>query len=293
MVIRFPALIVFAALAVPAVVNAQPEPCVRDFASPEDVVLAGGSVGFCDDHRKPGCYSVDLATGKLAIAKIVAPPEPPPVAELKVGDESASVCFAGKKACTVLRPRSRIDPGLGMGGAINASGSFAALDNGNQIETFDVRTRTRLATFSAGKGACSGASFLAGDVLLVQNADCGTDSIASRLTTLKGKTLTAIGGDKPIPVAGRVHLDGVRYAFMSSTGDVVVIQDVKTGKVEQRITIGAPINRPPTLVGNSSRLAIVFGGAVHDAVAERWGDVAVVDLATAKVTVHTAKRCPR
>ncbi len=68
---------------------------------------------------------------------------------------------------------------------------------------------------------------------------------------------------------------------------VVLLQDVATGNVDHRIATGfAAEDNRPTLVGDPARLAIVFGGV-------RWGDLAVVDLATGEVTTHAAKRCPK
>ena len=93
-----------------------------------------------------------------------------------------------------------------------------------------------------------------------------------------------VGGDKAFNQAGAVDV-GAQIAFVTPGADAVVLQDKKTGAVTKRIAIGPPDANDFMVAGHGNRFVVVFGD-------KRAGDVAVVDVVTDKVVVHTAKRCP-
>jgi len=282
---RWSWLIAVIALARPA--RAQPAPCVTDFAVAQDAALDGDRVAFCDDRSKhASCFAVELATGKLAAAR--RPTRAPgPLASVTVHGKLATACRPDGTACKTLKPTAYVDDGLGMIGVANAAGTRVALINTSEIETFDRRTGKRIAGFRAGKASCTLASFVADDTLLVHNAECGGGQGTSWLATTRGARLAVVGDDQPIDAMAPVLLGANRAAFVSARGDALVVHDVATGKLEKRIALGpASDDARPVLVGDAHRLAIVFGGA-------RWGDVAVVELATDRVTLLPGHRCPR
>lgn len=266
-----------------AAAPAAADPCITDFPMAEDVAVASGAVTFCDarSKKKKSCFARELATGKTSSA-----PRPEPAAApvtVEIDGKRAKVCKG--TACKPLAPKAPVDDTLAMRGVVNAAGTLVALINTTQVETFDAATGKRLAGFAAGKSTCTYVRFL-GDTLHVRNLDCGTDSGTSWLATRTGAKLAIVGGDKPIDAMISLALDGTRAAFAATTGDVLVVQDVATGKVEKRIALGAAAaDSRPVPAGDAKQLAIVFGGA-------RRGDIAVVDLATDKVTAHAATRCP-
>ena len=127
---------------------------------------------------------------------------------------------------------------------------------------------------------------VAGDTLDASRSECGTNTGKEWLASKSGKVLARIGGASPIMTGGPpVHVTDDVWAFAPDTGSVVVLQDVVTGKVMKRVAIGkADPNSLATLVGNSTHLVLVYGGA-------RAGDLAVIDIATGKVTSFSANRC--
>ncbi len=260
---------------------AHADPCIPDFRSAERLVLDGSAVKFCDDQapKKQQCFAVDLATGKATSIARFDPPAPPSKGStLEIAGKTAKACTADG-ACKTLRPKARVDDGLGMHGEVGTK--LAVLINLSRIETFDVKTGKRIAGFDSGKGMCASVSIVADDVLLVQNRECGTDGGAAFFATPKGKRLAAV----PIAVTAPVVLDG-SVSFVAAQGDELVVQDSKTGKLARRIPLGKPhAETSPQLVGDARRVVVVYGG-------ERAGDIAVVDLATDKVTAFAAQRCP-
>lgn len=267
--------------------SADPAPCLPGGSSITRAELIDGRVEFCDDDEdKPTCLSVDLTTGaaskrrpgaSLGMAK----------ATIEIVGKTAKVCQPGGKPCKKLKPKARIDEGLGMTAEVNDAGTLAVLLNLEQVETFDAKTGKRIAQFKSGTASCATVSFLGVDTLYVWSEDCGGGDGTSWLATKKGKRIAIVGGDKPIEAMPPVLLEGTRAAFVSERGDVLVVQDVKSGAVTKRIALGAAVEETrPTVLGGPARAVIIYGD-------KRAGDVAVVDLATDKVTTHPGKRCTK
>ena len=126
----------------------------------------------------------------------------------------------------------------------------------------------------------------AGDTLDISNVECGATTGKEWLATKLGKRIAAIGGASPIMTGSPpVHVTDNTWAFTPDGGDVVILQDVVTGKVVKRISVGkADPDSPATLVGDSTHIVLIYGGT-------RAGDLAVIDVATGKVTQFPAKRC--
>jgi hypothetical protein len=257
------------------------DPCIRHFRAAERLRLDGNAVVFCDDEDadKQQCFAVDLATGKAAAAHPRAEPVPSDTT-LTIATRSAKACLAGGGACKTLVPKAHIDQGLAMHGV--ARGERAALINMAEVETFDVKTGKRLARFTAGKGDCTNVKILAPDLLLVKNADCGSDDGGtSFFATAKGKKTAAV----PI-AASDAHVLDTTVAFVAATGDRAVVMDGPTGKVVTQVTLGEPASDVfPTVVADGKRLVVVYGG-------DRAGDLAGVELASGKVATFAARRCP-
>jgi len=265
-----------------SVAHAQSAPCITSFRSAEGVEVRGGAVSFCDDEtpKKQKCFAIDLATGKVTSAKRPEPTSTSSGPTLEINGKKAKACAAGR--CKTLKPRARVDEGLGMHG--NVRGNLVVLVNLGEVETFALKTGKRIGGFTAGNGDCTTVTLVADDVLLVQNRFCGDDEKGTHyFATPKGKRIAVVGGTKPIEVGAPAEL-GAQVAFVSMKSDEVVVHDVKTGAVARRIPLGNADEAWPAIEGDDKRLVVVFGGA-------RAGDLAVVELATEKVTTHAAKRC--
>lgn len=274
----------------------QAAPCVKNASEPTQLSIAGGAVKFClGQGNQRACYTVALDSGALGTiaapkgeTQRFAPTSPQP--KIEVGDASVSVCNADGSACRTLKPKGEVDPGLGITAAVNEAGTLAALGylaNRPQVELFDLTNGKRLGKLAAGskKLMCLELSFV-GDSLYVGEAECGSETTSAWLATRMGKKVAAVGGNPAFKPSGdTVHVEKNVWAFGSAAGDAVVLQDVKTGKVSKRIAIGpASDEASAALLGDGKRLVVVFDGS-------RAGDVAIVDLATDKVTTHAAARC--
>jgi hypothetical protein len=268
-------------------VSAEPEPCLAGGASITKAELIDRRVDFCDDNEdKPVCLSVDLTTG-AARKRGAGASLGMAIATIEVGTRTAKVCQPGGKPCKTLKPKARVDEGLGMSGVVNDMGTLAVLLNLEQVETFDAKTGKRIAQFKSGTASCATVSFVGDETLYVWSEDCGGGDGTSWLATKKGKKIAIVGGDKPIEAMPPVLLEKTRAAFVSERGDVLVVQDITSGAVEKRLALGVAVEETmPTVLGSGSRAVVVYGG-------KRAGDVVVVDLATDKVTTHPGKRCTK
>lgn len=244
------------------------------------------------------CFTTDLATGAWS-ASSAPPGEHRPrivpaatAPKVQIDDQSATVCRADGSACKTLTPKTEVDPGLGLSAAANDAGTLAALgyygaDSKTWVETFDLATGKRIGRVRVGsKNALCVNVHVFGDSLYVSEEVCGAPARTAWLGTRTGKKLAAVGGAQPIHPSGQaVHLADASWAFASSEGDALVVQDVTTGKVTKRIVTGPATNAASAaLLGDSKRLVLVFGGS-------RAGDVAITDPATGKVTSYPGKRC--
>jgi hypothetical protein len=281
----------------PAPKPAVPASCLAADADPVLIAIDGNKLRQCTwDGAHLSCFATDLATGAWSTAAAPASTERPRIApaagapKIDVADQSASVCHADGSACKTLTPKAQVDPGLGLSAAANEAGTIGALGYyGDKpwVETFDLATGKRLGRAAAGSKAvkCIAVNVL-GDALYVDESVCGGEVSTAWLGSKTGKRIAAVGGAQPIHPSGHaVHLADTQWAFSTSAGDVVVVQDVKTGKVAKRIAVGAAVDTASaSLLGDSKRLVLAFGGS-------RAGDVAVIDVASAKVTSYPGKRC--
>jgi hypothetical protein len=272
--------------------------CVRGSKHSSHVGLDATSARFCFEPGGLACYTVNLQTGALAAGRapdgtdrpqVMPAPDAPKVTEAQA---DITVCRHDGTACHKLVPQGLVDPGLGLVSAVNRTGTLAAFGTQaahrqSQVETFDATTGKHLATFKlpARGGMCLFLAF-AGDTLDITQSECGGPDGPEWLATRTGKQIAPLGGSSPIHSnSPPVHVAGNTYAFAPAAGDVVVVQDVVTGKVVQRIAIDrAGTADTATLVGDGAHLVLVHAGA-------RAGDVVVIDVATGKVTQLPAKRC--
>jgi hypothetical protein len=263
------------------------QPCIRGRTTPMLVSLDGDAVKFCFDlGDSVACYREALADGALSTWTAPSKPAEQPTS-LKLDGSKVTL---GKTTIATKLPQSPDKP---LQAAANAAGTLLAVWDSagtkKTIETYDVATGSRLASFHAGSTdeACVGVSFL-GDTLMIDESNCAGPDDTAWLATKAGKRLAMVGGGKGIPTfeitPARVK-DSV-WAFNSAGGDEVALQDVGSGKVVKKIKLGD--NRgilTNAMVGDDKRLVVVLGD-------DNAGDVAAIDLATDKVTRQSPAKCP-
>jgi hypothetical protein len=263
--------------------------CVDGSDHAHSVGLTTTTVSFCFDGHS--CYAADLATGAVKATGSAGKDLPSlaptsDVPQLTKDPDSITVCKHDGSACKKLVPKHQVDPGIGITSAVNATGTLAAIfvqGGTSYVEVFDVASAKHVSTFEVPNVGMCGFVDFAGDTLDVVAVDCGDWTTAKEtLYTKRGKRIAKL----PFMTNGApVHVTDNVWAFASSEGDKVALQDVVTGKVMKSISVGkADTDSPATLVGDSAHLVLVFGGA-------RAGDIAVIDVATGKVTQFPAKRC--
>lgn len=271
--------------------------CVRGGKHSSYVGLDATSAQFCFEPGGLACYAVNLQTGAVTAAPAPAGADRPQVMPApdapKVTEAAAdiTVCHHDGTACHKIVAKGQVDPGLGLTSAVNHAGTLAALgtqaaNRQSQVETFDAATGKHLATFKlpAKGGMCMFLGF-AGDTLDITQSECGSSGGTEWLATKAGKKIAPVGGSPQITSnSPPVHVTGNTYAFATAAGDVVVLQDVVTGKVVRRIAVDEAGPDTATLVGDSAHLVLVYAGA-------RAGDVIVIDVATGKATPLHARRC--
>lgn len=265
----------------------------------------GGALAACyatdDDDVPPVCFSIDVATGKTTPAKPPAPlgrawprvaPSLPPV-KLKNtgGGKRPQVCRADGSKCKTLAMSRAIDQGMGLVHAVNASTTIAALATLDWIDTFDLKSGRRLATFGTGplKSSCNALKF-AGDTLVVgEESDCGSEGMTAWLATKAGKKLADVGGNAPLLLGYHsiAPAGGNHYAFASQAGDTVAIHDIKTGALVKRLSVPGAAPKPSTtLLSDGTTLALVYNGA-------RLGALTFVDVTTETLTQLVLPRCAK
>ncbi len=278
-------------------VSAQPAPpkplrCIDPGDDPVMVGLSPRKLTYCFEtgkNNKVRCYTSELDTGRVAEAMA-----PPPAGEwprlqprpgrpkVTITAKAAKVCRG--TTCKTLTPKGRIDEGLGLGAVTNDAGTLAALSSREWIETFDVTTGKRLAQFKSASD-CTTLKF-AGDVLVVSETECGSSKGPRWLASKTGTKIAVVGGTTPIESSSFAQVKDSQWAFSSRKGDLVVIQDVSTGKVIKQITVGPALTDDGvvTMLGDGTWLALVFGGA-------RAGDLAIINVATSALTSYPGTRC--
>ena len=282
--------------------TAAADPCIAPGSNPVMMAIGGGNVSYCFelDDAKLNCFTTEVATGKTAAAPPPAPlgqqwprlvPAPRKVVIKNAGGgKKPKLCRADGSKCKTLAMSHEIDQGMGLVAAENATLTLAALASLEWIDTFDLRSGKRLATFKTGpkQSSCNALEF-AGDTLVIGEETCGEDGMTAWLATAKGKKIADVGGELPITLGFQslTRLTGNNYAFATLTGEAVIVQDVKTGKVAKRIPVVSAVPRQTGyLLGDGTTIALVYGGA-------RAGDVAIVDLSSDKVRSYSGKRCAK
>ena len=251
------------------------------------------------------CFSTDLRTGKLHTIPPPVRPTPgasyprlsaaPSVWNLEIGEDSVQICRVDGSACKTVRASAEVDPGLGLSAALNADGTVVALSYLSDeplVETFEVATGKRLMQVRGRnkKAMCISGSFV-GESLVISEMECGSDDVReSWLASADGKYLGAAGGGKAFASWYQpAHLRGEEWAFPAARGESLVIQNVRTGKIIKRISLGKPGSAKTaatTAIADEHHAVVVHGG-------KRLGDLSVVDLATYKVTKVAGIRCPK
>lgn len=172
------------------------------------------------------------------------------------------------------------------------------------IETWDAAGKRRLARFPARTTAaqpCASVQAL-DDTLLVTPGACFDETLHTRpppvglaerlasartayLVTLHGKRIAAVGDPATVMIVTPTKIANHRWAFATQTGDAVVIQDVATGELVQRIATGAPVEPGMVaLTGDvNGHLVLVYGGATA-----RAHTLTIVDVARGSLTSFTA-----
>lgn len=292
---------VVSSLLAPALAEAKrmpPRPlCFRTDSLPNDLLLhenelelcLAGESGYSDVMS---CFKIDLTSAQIRRA----PDEGAKRSESKpwkmeVGENEVTICPKSGRDCKTVRATYEVDPGLGLSAELSEDGQRVALaypENSTIVEVFHVATGKKLMELRGRvkKAMCIAASF-AGDVVLVEERDCGVSAISALwLAGPDGKRIADAGGSKAFATSFvPAHLSGDDWAFASAKGDVIAIQDVKTGKVKKKISLGKKSARPPVLVADAKRLVAAYGD-------KDLGRVVVVDLATYKVKKLEAASCP-
>jgi len=233
------------------------------------------------------CFVLDLASGKLAKAKL--PPDP---AEPKLCTDDACRKLTAKLVANPAEPHA----------ATNAAGTLFVVALGDAaagqgyVEVWDVAKTKKLTTFRYARGdfKCGDVAML-DDTIYVSAGQCTSPAARGALYTLKGKKIADVGGkDFGVFGNGRVHLDGNDWAFLEESATRVVIQDVVTGKVAKTIDLATLWGDKPDAMGNpgesvvmklpAGKLAVIAGSPMN-------GSVAVVDPANGDVKVTRAQLC--
>lgn len=268
--------------------------CLEGAGLPRFLELRGDALELCvagegADSETVSCYLMNLTSGQLRRTAARAPAAP---YKLELGDDDVQICAtSGPPACKTIRASGEVDPGLGLAAELNSDGTkivLAYMGADTTVETFEVATGKRLMQTSgrAKNAMCIYGSFT-GDSVLVQERDCGADGLlASWLAGPDGKRLADAGGGKAFATTLEpAHVSGDTWAFAAARGEAVALQDVETGKVKKKVTLGKKGPRA-AVVADDKRVVAAYEGA-------RLGEVAVIELATYKVKKLSAPRCGR
>jgi hypothetical protein len=251
----------------------------------------------------PTCLTLAIDPGYLSPSS--RPFQPPSqlgqdANALEVGEQSVEVCggAAHSKAgdCKTFTAAQAVDPGLGLTAALSADGArvaLAYLGARPAVEVFDVVSGRRLFTLAGRerKAPCISADFI-GESLLIRERDCGEDAFrATWLVDANGQPLADAGGARTFASPlDPVRLTDELWAFLSARGDAVVLQNVKTGKVEKRLSLGAKVPAAQaaamSAISDDTRLMIAHAG-------KRRGELSLLDVATGKLRKLSLKRCKK
>jgi hypothetical protein len=201
-------------------------------------------------------------------------------------------------SCKTLTPQ--VWPGAApLRAATN--GSIAAVLLGNAesgkgyVDVYDVTKPKKLATFKYARGEfkCGDVAML-GDTIYVSASTCTTPSGRGALYTTKGKKIANVGGKATFGTYGGAftQVDGSTWAFLEENGNMIVLQNVVSGKVKTTIDVTTLFD--PVKMSNPGESSIVRLSAGKLAViggSPANGSVAIVDMATGDVKVVHAPLC--
>ncbi|MFO0747285.1 MAG: hypothetical protein U1F43_16705 [Myxococcota bacterium] len=263
----------------------------------------------------PDCWTVDLAGGALTAGGGVpsyGPGVPPFGAEFDADKRIIRVCPNGPQAvgCVDYKPSIKKNETVASAD-VDASGMRLAyvvenLDGQTAPHVIVEQTRPKKQLASFGFGDVNfhcGMPQFVGDNLVIAAGICAGPAAIGAIYTDKGKKVAPVGpapsepDAMPMDIYGHeaIQLDGDRWAFVTSTGSQVAIQDVKSGKVEKVIDIAAASGQTVEFAnpGESGwtrtpggKLVLVTGGA-------GLGSVFLIDPATGGARrVAAPPQCP-
>lgn len=274
-----------------------PPLCFRTESLPNDLLLHDNELEFCVAGESGfsdviDCFAIDLTTAQIRRAPAEgAQRDDATPWKLDVEDDGVKICRRSGGDCKKLRATKEIDPGLGLWAELSEDGQRVALSYSGSsptVEVFHVATGKKLMeAHGTLKNAMCILGTFAGDVVLIEERDCAEAVSALWLAGPDGKRLASAGGSKAFATNfAPAHISGDDWAFASAKGDAIAIQDVKTGKVKRKISLGWKTARPPVLIADAKphRLVAAYGD-------KQLGRVAVIDLATYKVKKLSARRC--
>lgn len=278
--------------------------CVRapDEAAPITRATGDDSrVQYCIGQRDDQCFTLDLATGKLAHLD-----KPPPApagdagARIEATNPELKVCTGTD--CKPLTPQ--VWPGAApLHAATNGTIAVVLLGDAEAgkgyADVYDVAKAKKLTSFKYAHGdyRCGEVAMLGDSIYLATNVCAGPAGRATLYTT-KGKKIAAVGG-REFGTFGNANarVDGDTWAFLDENGSRLALQDVVKGKVAKSIEVGALWRTDPSQkdsFGNPGESAVVKLSAGKLAVIAGTpanGSVAVIDVASGKVEVVRAPLC--
>ncbi|MCE9574563.1 MAG: hypothetical protein K8W52_15555 [Deltaproteobacteria bacterium] len=209
------------------------------------------AASFCvsDGAESNECFSMDLATGKLAKASAPSAAQQGALGETHARVETTAtevkVCVG--EACKTFKPAVPKGSENPIEAVANADGTLAVVLSGDAekgkgaAEIWDVAKGKKViaAKYAKADYKCGHARVL-GSTIFVSADVCAGPAARGTLFTAKGKKLADVGG-KDFGTYGTepIQVTETEWAFLEETGAAIAIQDVKTGKVVKTIELGA------------------------------------------------------
>jgi hypothetical protein len=286
------------------------------------------AVKFCvsDGAESNQCYAVDVASKKYKelteTPKGASPVLDPDPARIETTAKEVKVCIG--EECKTVKPKVPKGNENPIDAVTNAQGTHVAVLLGNAekgkgtVEVWDVAKGKRIGNpikYAKGDYKCGEARLL-GDTLYVSASVCAGPAARGWLFNGKGKKIAAVGGAEfgtygTVPV----QVGETTWAFLDESGATIAIQDVKTGKVDKTIDIGAlwtgeaaaeppaegaegeEAAPPAAATGNPGESALVRGAEGKLVVVTGGptpGSVGVIDVASGALETNvTALQCEK
>ena len=221
-------------------------------------------VHFCvergtDDNGAPipsDCWTVDLKTGALAQAEPMAPFRSMGDMRVLVDMETGAIkrCPEGPVAvgCTEMKPKLGKAESLSPAAAMSDDGKRVAYgvtpSDGSglsKIVVEQLEPRKKLSSFKVGDESfrCPVPQFLGDDILYLNISVCAGPGALGEFRDIKGNKLGPVG---PVSADGigfptyghdAIRRAGDVWAFLETTGQSIVLQNVRTGKVDKTIAL--------------------------------------------------------